>query len=296
MPKRVVTILALLLCALPALAQDWDSFEFSAVEIADGLRHVRGAGGNVVMCAGEDGVLLVDADYEQLGEKLVAFVQAETGGGVDYVVATHWHFDHTGGNEALANSGATLIAHENVRRRMAVETRIELLDHTQPAAPAAALPGITFSDSLVLRMNGEEIVVFHLCNAHTDGDAVVIFRNADVIHTGDIVFNCGYPFIDTSCGGDIDGMIAAVETIIGLCGEETTVVPGHGPICGRADLETYLGILTGYRDAVAPLKAEGLSLDEVKAAAATTDIDAVYGAVMFPPDLFTAMVYDTVGD
>jgi len=296
MPLSVVTVLALLLCAFPALAQDWDSFEFSAVELADGLWLVRGAGGNVVMCAGEDGVLLVDADYEQLGKKLVAFVKAETGGGVDYVVSTHWHFDHTGGNEALANSGAVLIAHQNVRRRMAVETRIELLDHTQPAAPAAALPTVTFSDSLVMHLNDEQIVFFHTPNAHTDGDVIVVFRNADVIHTGDIMFNCGYPFIDTSCGGDIDGMITAVEMMIGLCSDETTVVPGHGPVCGRADLETYLGILTGYRDAVAPLKAEGLSLDEVKAAAATADIDAVYGAIMFPPDLFTAMVYATAGD
>jgi len=296
MPARVVTILALLLCALPALAQDWDSFEFAAVEIADGLWHVRGAGGNVVMCTGEDGVLLVDDDYEQLGEKLVAFVKAETGGGVDYVVSTHWHFDHTGGNEALANSGAELIAHRNVRRRMAVETHIELLDHTQPAAPAVALPGVTFTDSLVMHMNGEQIVIFHPGNAHTDGDAIVVFRNADVIHTGDIVFNCGYPFIDTSCGGDIDGMIAAVETIIGLCGDETVVVPGHGPIGSRTDLETYLGVLTGYRDAIAPLKAKGMSLAEVQAAGATTELDEQWGGVFFPPDLFTAMVYGTVGD
>ncbi len=294
MVTRSLTVLALLLCALPALTQDWDSFEFAATELTDGLWHVRGAGGNVVMIAGEDGVLLVDDDYEQLGEKLVAFVQAQTGRGVDYVVSTHWHFDHTGGNEALANSGAVLIAHQNVRRLMAVETRIELLDHTQPPAPDAALPSITFSDSLVVRLNGEEIVIFHLPNAHTDGDAVVRFRNADVIHTGDIVFNCGYPFIDTSNGGDIDGMIAAVETIIGLCGDETVIVPGHGPIGTRADLETYRDMLSDFRDAVAPLKTSGMSLEEVQAAGATAELDEQWGKVFFTPDLFTAMVYATV--
>lgn len=292
--RRVAVIALLLLIALPAAARDWDGVEFTSEPLADGLWRLSGAGGNVVLSAGADGVLLVDADYEQLADKLLAEVRALAGRDPDRVISTHWHFDHVGGNAALAAAGAELIAHANVRALMSQDRYIELLDNAVPASPPEALPVLTFTDSLSLWMNGGEILVYHPAPAHTDGDAVVVFRDADVIHTGDLVFNCGYPFIDTSHGGDIDGMIAAVETVIGLCTDATKVVPGHGPVTDRAGLETYLGILTGYRDAIAPLKAQGMSLDEVKAAKATADLDAQYGEAMFSPDLFTAMVYLTV--
>ncbi|MBU0740774.1 MBL fold metallo-hydrolase [bacterium] len=295
MRTAVLTTIALLVLAAPAVrAQDWDKFEFSATELRDGLWWLRGAGGNVAMSTGDDGVLLVDADYEQMGDKLVGFVRARTGAAAACVVSTHWHFDHVGGNEALAGAGAVIVAHENVRWRMAVEQRIELLEHVQPPSPEKALPAITFTDSLTLYWNGEQIVVFHPGGAHTDGDAVVHFRKANVIHTGDIFFNCGYPFIDTSCGGGIDGMIAAVETILGLCDAETLIVPGHGPLARRGDLETYLKMLADFRAAAAPLKAAGMSLEEVQAAGATAGLDEKWGQVFFPPDLFTAMVYLTL--
>ncbi|MBC8422973.1 MBL fold metallo-hydrolase [bacterium] len=289
----LVTLFLLCHALSPATAQDWDSFAYEATELRDGLWHLLGTGANLLMSVGGDGVLLVDADYAQMGDKLAGFVRERTGTSAAYLLSTHWHYDHVGGNEALAAEGAVIIAHENVRRRMAVETRIDLLDHVQPPSAAAALPGLTFTDSLILRWNGQEIVLCHAV-AHTDGDAIVHFRDTDVIHVGDVFFNCGYPFIDTSCGGDIDGMIAAVETILGLCGEKTVIVPGHGPLAARADLETYLGLLTDFRAAIAPLKAAGMSLEEVQAAGATAELDALWGDKMFPPHLFTAMVYLTL--
>lgn len=295
MTRFVLTTIALtMLLASTAPAQDWDKYGISPTEIRDGLWWLQGAGGNVLMSAGEDGALLVDGEYEQMGDKLVATVRERTGTAPAYVISTHWHYDHTGGNEALAAAGATIIAHENVRRRMAIEQTIELLEHVQPPSPPAALPAITFTDSLTLRFNGAEIIVFHPPAAHTDGDAIVRFPDANVIHAGDIFFNCGYPFIDTSCGGRIDGMIAAVDTILGLCDDETVIVPGHGPLADRADLETYRGMLADFRAAVAPLKESGMSLEEVQAAGATAEIDALWGDKMFPPDLFTAMVYLTL--
>jgi len=251
MTRFALTTIALLtLLAAAASAQDWDSYEISPTEIRDGIWWMRGVGGNVVMSAGDDGALLVDGEYEQMGE--------------------------------------------NVRRRMAVEQTIELLEHVQPASPPAALPAITFTDSLTLRFNGEEIVVFHPAPAHTDGDAIVHFLGANVIHAGDVYFNCGYPFIDTSCGGRIDGVIDAVDAILALCDDETVIVPGHGPLADRADLKTYRGVLAGFRDAIAPLKAAGMSLEEAQAAGATAEIDALWGDKMFPPDLFTSMVYLTL--
>jgi len=295
MTRFALTTIALLtLLAAAASAQDWDSYEISPTEIRDGIWWMRGVGGNVVMSAGDDGALLVDGEYEQMGEKLAAAVRETTGDGPAYVISTHWHYDHVGGNAALAAAGATIVAHENVRRRMAVEQTIELLEHVQPASPPAALPAITFTDSLTLRFNGEEIVVFHPAPAHTDGDAIVHFLGANVIHAGDVYFNCGYPFIDTSCGGRIDGVIDAVDAILALCDDETVIVPGHGPLADRADLKTYRGVLAGFRDAIAPLKAAGMSLEEAQAAGATAEIDALWGDKMFPPDLFTSMVYLTL--
>ncbi len=289
-----VTLLLTCLVLAPASSQDWDSYQYAATELRDGLWHLLGAGTNLVMSMGEDGVLLVDADYEPMDDKLAAFVRERAGAPADWLLCTHWHYDHVGGNEALAAEGAVIVAHENVRRRMAVETCIDLLDHVQPPSPAAALPGLTFSDSLTLRWNGEEIVLRHAV-AHTDGDAIVHFRGADVIHVGDVFFNCGYPFIDVSNGGDIDGLIATVASVLDLCGEDTVIVPGHGPLATRADLETYLDLLGDFRAAIAPLKAAGMSLEEVQAAGATAELDEAWGRVFFPPGLFTAMVYLTLG-
>ncbi len=291
---RRLVLIVLLLVAVSAAAQDWDKFEVAAEPLGEHMWHLRGAGGNMVLLSGRGGVLLVDSDYEQMGEKVLAKARELTGRAPTRVVNTHWHFDHVGGNAVLADAGAEIIAHADVRRCMAQDRLIELLDTEVPASPHAALPVLTFTDSLTLRLDDEEILLWHPAPAHTGGDAVVVFRDADVIHTGDLVFYIGYPFVDTSHGGDIDGMIAAVETIIGLCGDATRVVPGHGPITDRAGLQTYLGLLTGYRDAIAPLKARGMSLDEVKAAEATAELDAEYGAAIFSPALFTEMVYLTV--
>ena len=291
---RRLVCLALLLCAVSAAAQDWDKYEFSAEPLEDGLWHLRGVGGNVLLMSGPDGVLLVDSDYAEMAPKLLAEVRELAGRAPDRVINTHWHFDHVGGNAVLADAGAEIIAHANVRPWMAADQRLDLLDTDVPASPPAALPVTTFTDSLTLWMNGEEIRVWHAPHGHTGGDAVVVLPGADVIHTGDLVFFCGYPFIDVEHGGDIDGMIAGVEKIVALCSETTRVIPGHGPITDRAGLETYLGVLKGYRDAIAPLKAKGLSLDEVRAAGATAGIDAEYGKAMFPPEQFTAMVYLTV--
>jgi cyclase len=284
---------ALLLTAgIPVLtAQDFSQYQIVATPLSDNVTWLRGAGGNMAACSDGDGMLLVDAEYAQMSDKVKDALTELGDQPLAFVINTHWHFDHVGGNAILHEAGAIIVAHANVRKAMASDQHIDIIDHDEPAAPRAALPAITFTDSLIFHLNGEEIAVIHVPHAHTDGDAIVHFRRANVIHSGDIVFNCGYPFIDVSHGGHIDGVIAAVKTILSLCDDETQIVPGHGPLARKTDLETYLGMLQDFRNAIAGEIAAGKDLETIKAAKATAVIDAKWGDKMFPPELFTEMVY-----
>jgi len=284
-------LFALAALAAPAVAQEWEKYDFAAKPLAEGLTWLRGPGGNVVACHGPDGVLLVDADYEQMAAKLQAAVAALGAGPAKYVVNTHWHFDHTGGNAALAGAGATILAHPHLRDRLEKGQLITILDETIAPAPAAALPRITFADSLTLHLNGETIEIRHPRRAHTDGDAVVRFRRADVIHVGDLWFHGGYPFVDVSSGGDIDGLIAAIDDVIAAVGDSTRIVPGHGAVGTKADLAAHRAMLQEFRDIIAGEIAAGRDLAAIVAAKPTARLDEVWGKRMFPPEAFTEMVY-----
>ncbi|MHB8077661.1 MAG: MBL fold metallo-hydrolase [Candidatus Krumholzibacteriia bacterium] len=292
MRRALVSVLfALAVTAAPAAAQEWGKYAFAARPLAAGLTWLRGPGGNVVACHGPDGVLLVDADYAQMVPKLQAAVAALGAGPAKYVVNTHWHFDHVGGDSALARDGALVIGHANLRVRMERGQAIAIIDETIAPAPAAALPRLTFADSLTLHLNGETIVIYHARRAHTDGDAVVRFRRADVIHTGDLWFHGGYPFVDVSSGGDIDGVIAALDVIIAAAGDSTRIVPGHGDVGTKVDLAAHRAMLQEFRDIIAGEIAAGRDLAAIVAAKPTARLDAVWGGTMFPPEAFTEMVY-----
>ncbi len=286
-----IVMFGLALLAAPAVAQEWEKYEFSARPLAEGLTWLRGPGGNVVACHGPDGVLLVDADYEQMAGKLKVAVAALGAGPVKFVVNTHWHFDHTGGNAALARDGALILAHPNLRARMEKGQTIAVIDETIAPAPAGALPRLTFPDSLTLHLNGETVEIRHPRRTHTDGDAVLRFRRADVIHTGDLWFHGGYPFVDVSSGGDIDGLIAAIDVILAAAGDSTQIVPGHGPVGTKADLAAHRAMLQEFRDIVAREIAAGKDLATIIAEKPTARLDEVWGKRMFPPEAFTEMVY-----
>jgi glyoxylase-like metal-dependent hydrolase (beta-lactamase superfamily II) len=207
------------------------------------------------------------------------------------VVNTHWHFDHVGGNERFAGSGSLIVAHEKVRERMAAGQLIGIIDVEVPPSPAAALPVLTYEEGLTLHLGGEEVALLHPARSHTDGDTIVHFRRANVIHTGDLVFSGGYPFIDLSSGGSIEGLIAALEAVFELSDESTTIVPGHGPLMGREDLGAYVAMLRAARDAVAAEIATGKNLEGVLAARPTAALDERWGKTMFPPATFTEIVY-----
>ncbi len=291
--RSIALCTALVLTAVPSFGQqDFSNVTIETTKVADGLYMMVGAGGNLGVSVGEDGVFLVDDQYAPLTDKIRKAIAAVTDQEIRFVVNTHWHGDHTGGNENLGSGGAVIVAHGNVRERMSTEQFLALWQQTVPPSPKAALPVITYDDSVTFHLNGQTIHAFHVPPAHTDGDSVVVFKELDVIHAGDLFFNGLYPFIDVGSGGHIDGVIKAVETIAGHAGEKTKIIPGHGPLADKSDLMAYHAMLVAVRDAVKPLVEQGKSRDEVIAAKPTAALDEKWGQGFLKPDVFAGIVFD----
>jgi glyoxylase-like metal-dependent hydrolase (beta-lactamase superfamily II) len=297
--RRLALFLVLLAClaliAAPAVhaQRSFDGVVITPQKLADGLWMLTGAGGNLLVCAGPDGVLMVDAQYAPLAAKIRAVVDSLSGGRpLRFVLNTHYHGDHVGGDSAMAAAGAAVVAHENVRRRMSVARFNETFSESTKAAPAEALPVLTFSDSLTFHLNGREIRVRHLPPGHTDGDAVVWIPAADVLHTGDLLFNGTYPVIDVSAGGSIEGMIHSLDLLLPGVGPATRIVPGHGPLADRATLLRFRGMLVTVRDRVAKFVKEGRTLEQVMAAKPLADLDQTWGGGFMKPDFFLRVVYE----
>jgi glyoxylase-like metal-dependent hydrolase (beta-lactamase superfamily II) len=286
---------ALVLVASPILAQpqDFSKVEIKTEKVTEGLYVLFGSGGNIGLSVGKSGTFVIDDQFAPLTDKILAAIHAITPDSVRFVVNTHWHFDHTGGNENLGKAGALLVAHESVRRRMSTDQFMALFDRKVPASPEAALPVVTFSDAITFHWNGDEIRVYHVPPAHTDTDSIVQFVKADVVHMGDL-YNGKYPFIDTSSGGAVDGLISAADRALAGTGPATRFIPGHGPVGTRADLQGYRDMLKTLRDRVAALKAAGKTRDEVAAAKVTADHDARWATDFMKGDVFAGILYDSL--
>ena len=279
------------LCVL-ASAQEQVPVEIHATDVAPHIFMLAGAGGNLCLSVGDDGALLVDAEYGQLSSKLLAAIKEKTDKPLRFVINTHWHFDHVGGNQALAEAGAVIIAHENVRKRMSSEQVLGGLGRKVPPSPAAALPKITYAGTMTLYWNADELRIVHPEPAHTDGDSFIFFDKANVVHAGDVFFSGGYPFIDVNVGGSLDGIIAAVDRLLGLVRADTKIIPGHGPLSTPEDLRAYRQMLVTVRDRMQALVKEGKTREEVIAAKPTKDLDEKWGHGGMEPEVFTGVVYD----
>ncbi len=292
--RTLLLLGALVPLALPmsSVAQDFDKVELKTTAVSGSVHAIFGRGGNIGVSAGEDGVFLIDDQFAPLSDKIKAEVAALGAGEVRFIVNTHWHFDHTGGNEIFGADGALIVAHDNVRERMSVDQFIEAFDREVPASPKVALPVVTFDDGVTFHLNGDTIRVIHVPHAHTDGDAIVHFSTANVIHAGDTVWTSGYPFIDTGSGGSIDGVIAAADRMLELSDSATRVIPGHGPLTDRAGLEAYRDMLKAVASSVRGLIREGKNLEQIQAAKPTASFDEKWGGGSFTPDRWVAMVYE----
>lgn len=245
---------------------DWDAVEVRTEAVAGNIHVLFGRGGNIGISAGEDGVFLVDDQFAPLTDKIKAAVAEISDGPIRFVINTHYHFDHTGGNENLAKEGSVVIAHDNVRIRMAAGTFIKAFNSETPPQTGGALPVVTFSDQAGLHLNGEQARMHHVSNAHTDGDTIVHFEGSNVVHMGDTFFIGRFPFIDVENGGSIDGMIGAADAALGIADEATRIIPGHGPVTDKTGLMAYREMLQTARTRIANMKGEGLSLEQVQAA------------------------------
>ncbi len=288
---KVLIGVAAMLLVLPVAAQDFDGVEIKTTRISGHVWMLEGAGGTLGVSAGEDGIFLIDDQYAPLSPKILAAIATIQKGPVEFVLNTHWHGDHVGGNENMGKAGSLIVAHDNVRARMSTDQFMDFLQKDVPASPKGALPVVTFSETVTFHINGDTLRVVHVPAAHTDGDALVHFARADVIHMGDLYFSGMYPFIDLSSGGTIGGVIAGLEKALALSGAKTRFIAGHGPGSGREGLEGYLKMIRGVRNRVAELKTSGKTLEETVAAKPTADLDEVWGQGWIQGDQFVEFVY-----
>jgi glyoxylase-like metal-dependent hydrolase (beta-lactamase superfamily II) len=291
MKPSVLLISMVLAGVVMAQEPDWSKVEVKVVPVAGGVSMLVGQGGNIGVTSGKDGIFLVDDQFEPLLPKIRAAVKTLGDGPIRFVVNTHFHGDHTGSNAKLHEAGAVIIAQENVRRRLGMERIDRDTKERTPPKPPEAWPLVTYADGVNLYLNGDELEVTHVARAHTDGDSVIRFKKANVIHMGDTFFNGFYPFIDVDSGGSVDGMIAAADKALSMADDKTKIIPGHGPLGSKADLQTYRSVLAGIRDRVKGLVAQGKTLDQVVAAKPTAQWDATWGKGFMKPDVFVSFVY-----
>jgi glyoxylase-like metal-dependent hydrolase (beta-lactamase superfamily II) len=292
-----VLLSALAAVALPApvaARQSMDSVQIRTVPLTRGVYMLVGAGGNIALANGDDAVFIVDDQFAPLTPKILAAIRAITDKPVRFMVNTHWHFDHTGGNENFGKAGTVIVAHDNVRKRMSVEQFMSRLNRREPPSPKAALPAITFPDQVTFHLNGDTIHAVHVPPAHTDGDAIVHFAAANVLHMGDIFFNGRYPFVDLDSGGSFDGVINAVNAALAMVNDQTKIIPGHGELATKADLLRYRDVLVQVRDRVRTLIQQGKTKEEVIAAKPSAQWDATWGSGFMNPATFLGIVYDSM--
>jgi len=252
---------------------------------------LAGSGGNITVLTGRDGKILIDAGITASRPRITDALASLSDDPVKHLINTHWHFDHTDGNEWLHSVGAEITAHENTRQHLSVTTRVEDWNFTFPPLPAAALPTTLFSSEQTLHLNGATLALNYYPPAHTDSDISVHFTDADIIDVADTFWNGDYPFIDYSTGGNIDGMIRAAEANVARVTDKTIVIPGHGAIGNKSQLIEFRDMLVSVRDKVSTLKKEGKSLEEVVAAKPTADYDAKWGGFVIDGNFFTRLVY-----
>jgi len=297
MNLRRISLLCLSVCMLvlsysSTYSQEFDKVEISTIKVAENIYMLQGAGGNIGVCVGDDGVFMIDDQFAPLTAKIKSAIAKLSSKKVRFVINTHWHYDHVGGNENMGEAGAVIVAHQNVRKRMSTDQFMEFFNKKVPSAPKAALPVITFTQDITFHLNDEETRIFHAKEAHTDGDAIVFFEKSNVIHTGDIYFSGMYPFIDKSSHGSVDGMIKAARHILDIINDDTKVIPGHGPLSNKAELTVYVEMLVSLRAKMSAYISKGKTLEEIKQIGLSKDFDPQWGGGFLSPDKFTQILYE----
>jgi len=292
--KKFLIIIVCLVATGAFAQQDFSKVQIETIPVAKGVYMLVGSGGNIGLSVGQDGAFLIDDQYAPLTDKILKAISAVTDKPVRFLVNTHWHGDHTGGNETIGKGGTIIVAHDNVRKRLAKGQFMKVFNVDILPAPPKALPVITFTDSVTFHWNNETLEVMHPKPAHTDGDAVIYFKNANVVHAGDLFFNGIYPFIDAGSGGSMEGVITGTDELLDRIDDNTKVIPGHGQLGNKTELKAYRDMLAAVHERMANLIKEGKNIDEILAAKPTADYDAKWGGGFLKPDQWVQIVYSVM--
>ena len=282
--------------ASPPHPADLSKVEIKTIHLGDNCYMLQGEGGNITVAVARDGIIMVDSQYAPLHDRIKAAIEAISKQPIKYLINTHFHGDHTGGNELFAKDGVTIVSQVNVKNRLAAGTSNGLTGAKTPPAPPAALPSDTYTNFSKIRLEGRVADLKHIANAHTDGDTYVWFKSANVLSTGDTFTNGRYPDIDFANGGNIKGMIAATDAYLKLANARTKIVPGHGPLANRAALMEYRTMLVTAHDRMAKLVKEGKSEDDVVAAKPFADLDAKWAPTELASKNFIRVVYHSLAE
>lgn len=278
--RSIVALLSVLLLPSTATAQrDFSDVEIIPHHVAGSVYYLEGAGGNIGLSIGEDGIVMIDDQYAPLTDKIIAAIASLDDGEIRFLINTHVHGDHTGGNENMGEKGVLILARDEVRVRLRAQS------------PAAALPVLTYSETITIHLNGEEVYAFAVPPAHTDGDTFIQFKNSDVIHAGDVFRTTAFPVIDTNNGGTLDGTLAALGRLVAVAGPNTKIIPGHGVVSGRADVMGFRDMVLDVAAKVAAMVERDMSFNDVAAADPTAPYNARYG----DPERFLRAVYAELG-
>ena len=289
--KKIIILIFLTIDFIGSAQRDWSKVEITSEQLSDNVHVLFGSGGNIGLAIGEKNAYVIDDQFGPLTEKILAHITAITDKPVKYVLNTHWHGDHTGGNENLANRGALIIAHENVRRRMSTKQNRGGGRVSEPS-PDVALPVITFNDKMTLYLgDGKSMHAMYVNDAHTDGDSYYYFPEGNIIHMDDNFFVGRYPYIDLNSGGDIDGLISNVTMALGIIDEKTKIIPGHGKVADKSDLKDYLDVLVELRKRVVEARKQGNSLDATQKLGLSADWDTTHGTGFIGPDRIIEFIY-----
>lgn len=271
-----------------------EEVKIEPIKVTDQIYMMTGKGGNLGLFIGQDGTFLIDDQFAPLTEKIIAAIKLVGGDSPKFLINTHYHGDHTGGNENFGKAGTLIFSHDNVRDRLVNGSFIREFGMKRDAVEPVGLPVVTFSEDISFHLNGDTVQAIHIPHAHTDGDSIIHFKSANVVHAGDVIFNGFYPFIDVSHGGSIKGMIAGVQKILVLSDENTKIIPGHGPLTNTAELNNYLHMLETAYERLRKLKADGKTVQEAIEVAPLADLEEEWGDGMFTGDKWIEIIYPGV--
>ena len=285
----IYTVIGFCLFTKKSFSQNFDTVQIKTHKMSETIYMLGGDGGNIGLLTGKDGTVMIDDQFAPLSEKIKTAIKQVTDAPVRFVINTHFHGDHVGGNENFGKDGAIIVAQSNSRLRMTKDEFDSTLKQTRKAAPYDALPKVTFGDSVTLHLDGETVQVTHVPHAHTDGDAIIYFKESNIIHAGDVFVRYGLPFIDQPHGGSIDGMIAGTDAILNLADDNTKIIPGHGDIAAKKDVADYKTMLVTIRSRIADAIKQGKSVDDVIAMDPTKEYKAGVGR-----SEFIVLVYESM--